>query len=167
MSGVISLKNYTQGDSFTLSGVSYDVTGLPNWVSQINIKFANLSVSDAASIPILQIGDAGGIETSDYNGSVSVITSAPSVQALSISTGLGLTTTLTAATLLNGKILLSRIDPVTNLWMMTMNGSFQGGGITIQSSASKALSAPLSQIRFTTFAGAESFDGGTVSISWQ
>ena len=166
MSGLISLKSYTQGAAFTLSGVSYDVTGLPNWVSQINIKFADLS-TDGTSIPILQIGDSGGMETNGYNGSVSLVTNAPSVIVTSLSTGLAITNTTFAASLLNGEISLSLIDPVTNLWMMTMEGSFQGGGITIQSSASKALSGVLTQLRFTTFGGADSFDSGTVSISWQ
>jgi len=157
---------YTQGTPFSLSGVSSDVTSIPSWVTQILVKFANLS-TNGTSIPILQLGDSGGIETTGYDGSVSVVTSAPSVAAASISNGLALTTSIAATTLLNGQISISRISSSTNLWSMAFLGSFQGGGITIQSFASKALSAELTQLRLTTSGGTDSFDSGVVSVSWQ
>ena len=157
---------YTQSASFSLSGVSSDVTSIPSWVTQILVKFASLS-TNGTSIPVLQLGDSGGIETTGYDGSVSVVTSAPSVAAASISNGLALTTSIAATTLLNGQISISRISSSTNLWSMAFLGSFQGGGITIQSFASKALSAELTQLRLTTFGGTESFDSGVVSVSWQ
>jgi hypothetical protein len=157
---------YTQGTPFSLSGVSSDVTSIPSWVTQILVKFANLS-TNGTSIPILQLGDSGGIETTGYDGSVSVVTSAPSVAAASISNGLALTTSIVASTLLNGEISISRVNSSTNLWSMAFLGSFQGGGITIQSFATKALSAALTQLRLTTFGGTDSFDSGVVSVSWQ
>jgi len=150
---------YTQGTPFSLSGVSSDVTSIPSWVTQILVKFANLS-TNGTSIPILQLGDSGGIETTGYDGSASVVTSAPSVAAASISNGLALTTSIVDTTLLNGQISISRISSSTNLWSMAFLGSFQGGGITVQSFASKALSAELTQLRLTTFGGTESFDSG-------
>jgi hypothetical protein len=155
---------YTQGGAIALSGVSVDITSIPSWVSQINVKYANLS-TNGTSIPIIQLGDSGGIETTGYNGSVSSIS--PATSAASISSGLALTTAIADASSLNGEVSISRVDLASNLWVMCMSGSFQAGSITIQSFASKSLSAVLDRLRITTFGGTESFDVGTVSVSWQ
>jgi hypothetical protein len=155
---------YTQGGAIALSGVSVDITSIPSWVTQINVKYANLS-TNGTSIPIIQLGDSGGIETTGYNGSVSSMS--PATASASISSGLALTTAIADVSSLNGEVLISRVDLASNLWVMCMSGSFQGGSITIQSFASKSLSAALDRLRITTFGGTESFDAGTVSVSWQ
>lgn len=155
---------YTQSAPVTLSGTSVDFLNIPSWVTQINVKYANLS-TNGTSIPILQLGDSGGIETTGYDGSVSSIS--PATSSASITSGLALTTAITAVNSLNGEVSISRVDLASNLWTMSMSGSFQGGSITIQSFASKSLSAALDRLRFTTFGGTETFDAGTASISYQ
>lgn len=157
---------YTQNASFALSGVSTDATGIPSWVTEIHLKFAGLS-TNGTSIPILQLGGAGGIEATGYSGSVGITTNVPSATATFVTTGLALAIGNAAASILNGTIIISRIDSSTNLWSMTFVGSFGSGGAMIYASADKSLSQTLDRIRLTTVAGTDSFDGGTVSLSYQ
>lgn len=158
-------RQYTQLPPITFAGTLVDVLNIPRHATRVNIKIANMSTT-GTSIPIVQIGDVGGIVTTGYSGDVSTITSAPSASAVPLSTGLGLSTAVTAATIINGEVTLSRVTPIGNVWTMSFIGSFQGSGITIQSSCTKDLTNALDRLRLTTFGGADTFDSGTVSVSY-
>lgn len=159
---------YTQGSTFVLSGVSFDVTGIPSWATQIRLKLSGFS-TNGTSVPILQLGDSGGIETTGYDSAVSIVTSVPSALALTAAGGLALTTTIDPSSAINGIISLELINAATNTWAMNMVGFFLNTPptVVINSSATKSLSGVLDRLRFTTFGGTDSIDGGTCSISWQ
>ncbi len=158
-------RQYVQLPPVTLSGTLVDILNLPSHVTRVDVKIANMSTT-GTSIPILQIGDSGGIVTSGYSGDVSVVTSAPAVSAGPLSTGLALSTAVIAATQINGEVTLSRVTPASNLWTMSFIGSFQGGGITINSASIRGLTNVLDRLRLTTFGGVDTFDGGTISVSY-
>ena len=51
---------------------SLNVTSIPGWAQRIIIAFAGVSISGTADI-LIQIGDSGGIETTGYTSSSSLL----------------------------------------------------------------------------------------------
>lgn len=149
------------------SGTSIDFTGIPSWVKKITVMLQGVSTS-GASVPRLQIGDAGGIETSGYTGIGAQVASGSVVQAQSggfdfynNSTGAGDTR--------SGSLTLFLIDSSTNSWIC--NGAiatYVGTQIGTQIiTGSKSLSATLDRIRITTVNGTDTFDAGKINIMYE
>jgi hypothetical protein len=148
-----------------LSGTSTDVTGIPAGVKGITIGISGMSTNGTSSI-ILQLGDSGGVETSGYAGTGSAADNG-GVGALLASSGFMIARNPNAAHAYSGVIVLTLMDAATNLWA----GMHIIGNSTVAFSlfgaASKALSATLDRIRFTTAGGTETFDAGSVTINWK
>ena len=49
------------------SGTAIDFTGIPSWVKRITVMLDGVS-TNGTSIPLIQLGDSGGIETTGYVG---------------------------------------------------------------------------------------------------
>ncbi len=56
----------------TTSGTSKDFTGIPSWATEIAVMVKDVSTNGTSSL-IIQLGDADGVETTGYLGSVGVI----------------------------------------------------------------------------------------------
>lgn len=157
---------YVQGSPVTLSGVSYDFTGIPSWVTKICVKIAALS-TNGTSVPIIQLGDSGGIEPSGYLGTASVVDVSAAVAAAAFTTGLGLVHAFSATTIVAGVATIELVDASTNTWVMKFEGALTSQTTTVTSASTKSLSAALTQLRLTTVGGSNTIDGGVASISWQ
>lgn len=129
----------------TTSGTTKDFT-IPAGAKRIMVMLNGVSLSATTSIGI-QLGDAGGIETSGY-------------------VGIGATTYINVYTLNNdvnsvsGLVILSRMD-ATHTWVA-------GGGATSNNAGSpvagrKTLSAELTTVRLM----GGTFDAGSVNVSWE
>ncbi len=143
-----------------------DFTSIPSWANRITVLFSSVS-TNGTSVPIVQLGDAGGIETSGYTGSVSIgsQTSAWTVVATPAA-GFGITTTTAAGSSYTGKLILDRING--NEWIAS--GEWAQTTATITTNlfqGAKTLSATLTQVRLTTSGGADQFDAGTVNVSYE
>jgi hypothetical protein len=113
---------------------------------------------------LVQLGDAGGIETTDYTSSSAVLQSSTAV-AVDIATA-GLVVRLAAASLdYIGILTLELIDPATNLWVSSHNGKLTGQR-AIEGGGRKALSGALTQLRVTT-TGSDTFDAGMINFSYE
>lgn len=146
----------------TTSGTAIDFNSIPAWVKRIVMSFNGVSVSGTASLA-LQIGDAGGIETSGYTGGVGNTGGGVSAN----STFYGLTTALTAAATVDGAVTLTLLNASTALWSVTGNLYVTGVTMCI-CGGSKALSAaPLDRVRLTTSNGTDTFDAGSVNILFE
>jgi len=145
---------------------SIDFTTLPAWVNRITMNFSGVS-TNGTSPPIVQLGDAGGIETSGYNGNVSIGQQGNNwVLAAIPASGFALTTANAAGNVYTGKIELSRMNG--NEWIASGIWAQTTATITTnQVIGAKTLSATLTQIRLTTVTGADQFDAGTVNISYE
>jgi hypothetical protein len=139
------------------SGTSIDFTGIPAGVKRITVMVSGVSTS-GTSIPLVQLGDSGGVETTGYNGSI--ISTAISSYA-----GFPFYTSWTAATLANGIMILSLLDSATNTW--TMNSNIAITGAVGYAGGAKALSATLDRIRITTVNGTDTFDAGSINILYE
>jgi hypothetical protein len=151
----------------TTSGTSVDFTSIPSWVKRITVTLAQVS-TNGASIPLIQLGDSGGVETTGYfslGASISVGTD-NTTRGGSSTDGIRLASNVhTAASELSGNIEIINISG--NTWVAS--GVFIGilddnADITI---ARKTLSATLDRIRLTTTGGVNTFDAGTMNILYE
>jgi hypothetical protein len=138
-----------------------DFSGVPAWVNRVNVMLNGLSTTGTSDF-LVQIGDSGGIEATGY---VSTFTNtAAGVTTISHTTGFGVQQPAAAADGASGTIVLSRVSG--NLWVAagvvrrgTVGAAFCGGD--------KTLSDVLTQVRITTVGGVQTFDAGSVTISWE
>lgn len=149
----------------TLSGSSVDFTGIPATARRVTLMINGLS-TNGTTVPLIQIGDAGGIESSGYLGGT-IVVAGTSSSAGNHTAGVGLSSSSWAAAItLGGAVIFSLMDSDTNLWsVMGSLGRIEGPGAHTLG-YTKALSETLTQLRLTTNS-ANVFDAGTASISWE
>jgi hypothetical protein len=141
------------------SGTAIDFTGIPSWVKRITVMFSGVSTNGTSNLQV-QLGDAGGIETTGY---VAAIADAGSISSL-YTTGFPCTFSLAAAAFVSGSVTISKVTG--NTWVagiLTMRhdpSPYHGAG-------SKTLSDTLTQLRITTVNGTDTFDAGTINILFE
>lgn len=162
-SGLTSIRSATVvAPVATTSGTSVTIaSGLPSGIKQITINFEGVSTSGTSN-PMIQIGDSGGIEATGYTSASSVFTS--SVTTGNHTTGFGIRASLAANTL-RGSMILTLMDESTNLWscqaILTGSTTF-----TVITAGTKALSATLDRLAITTEGGTDTFDAGSINITY-
>jgi hypothetical protein len=148
------------------SGTSIDFTSIPSWVKRITVMFSGVS-TNSTSPPQIQLGDSGGIETTGYLGSNSII-GASAVVTAAFTSGFGIgvaASQWTAATTLNGAVTINLLS--SNLWSCFGVISNSAAANTYITSGSKTLSDVLTQIRITTVNGTDTFDAGSINILFE
>ena len=158
----------TQGTAITAgtsvastSGTSIDFTSIPSWVKKIMIIFRGVSTT-GTSVPIIQLGDSGGIETTGYLG-----TGAASNGATLYTTGISLCHTWSSNTTIHGRIETLLQDSSANAWVAFGGfGQSDAAGWAL-TGASKALSGTLDRVRITTVNGTDTFDAGSINILYE
>jgi len=143
------------------SGTVIDFTGIPVWAKQITVMFSGVSLSGTSDI-LVQLGDAGGFETTGYIGRGGNASTAPAV-AITTSTA-GFPIRISAA----GNSFYGQMT-ITNITSNTFVSSFAGtSGATLISvgGGDKTLSDTLTQVRITTVNGTDTFDAGTINIMY-
>jgi hypothetical protein len=145
------------------SGTSIDFTDIPSWVKRITVMFNGVS-TNGSSVPIVQLGDSGGVETSGYTGVSSELYTTISTVANPAS-GFGIQGGMSAALLLTGNLTIALQG--SNIWVAT--GAFYRVGATNMTviSCGKTLSGTLDRVRITTFAGTDTFDAGSINILYE
>lgn len=147
----------------TASGTSVDFTGIPSWVKRITVMFSGVSLSGTSQF-LIQLGDAGGVETTGYvSGSASARNGTTTIGGSSTA-GFIIYHGTSAANIFYGTVRFDYIG--SNLWV----GSLTGGSGTdqgISGAGSKTLSDTLTQVRITTVNGTDTFDAGTINILYE
>jgi hypothetical protein len=145
------------------SGTSIDFTSLPAGVRRITINLYNVS-TNGTSDKLIQLGDSGGVETTNYLGSSSSISSA--VASTGYTTGFGIRSG-GAGELLQGSIVCSLLDSATNTWAAFGVISRSDGSQTFTTAGTKQLSATLDRVRITTVNGTDAYDLGLINILYE
>lgn len=148
----------------TTSGTEFDFTGLDG-ASEIEISVVQTSLSGSDN-QILQLGDAGGFETTGYRGGGGAISGAGSAAASSTA-GFPILTNNGANTV-DVLIRLSRMSSDGTKWACMLAGD-RGSNVTLVSGGTKTLSAALTQLRYTR-SGTNTFDsaaGGEIIVRWR
>ncbi len=145
------------------SGTSIDFTGIPSWVKRITVMFSGVS-TNGSSVPIIQLGDSGGVETSGYTGVSSELYTTISTVG-NPSNGFGIQGGMAASLLLTGNITITLQG--SNIWVAT-GAFYRVGAINMTViSCGKTLSDTLTQVRITTVNGTDTFDAGIINILYE
>lgn len=145
----------------TTSGTAFDFTSIPSGTITITITLNGVSLSGSDDL-LIQLGDAGGIETSGYvSGTEDLVSgSASSTAGLIIDGG-------NAAASIDGTIVLTLVDSSTNQWVSSSVCNRGDTSPRLRVSAGrKALSAELTQVRLTR-TGSNTFDAGKLNIVFE
>lgn len=139
----------------TTSGTEFDFTGIRATTKRISVIFEGVSLSGTDDI-LVQIGDAGGIETTGYISSGSdAATPATSTSGYIVRMGVATKT-------LSGIMMLALSDSANNTWVGSHSGKNATNAIVI-GGGDKSLSDTLTQVRITR-SGTDTFDAGKVNI---
>lgn len=150
------------GSAVSLSGTTVEISGaIPAWVNEIDLIIDQGS-SNGTSAWLVQIGDSGGYETTGYASNSGLIVGTGSVGVTSSSAGFAIRA-IAATFSVSGKITLTRKDATTWVQSHALDGGTSGPW-AIVGGGSKALSATLDRLRFTTVGGTDSFDAGDVTM---
>jgi hypothetical protein len=157
----------TSATAVTASGTSVDFTGIPSWVKRITVMFAGVSTSGSSVVQI-QMGSAM-FSTSGYQCNASYGTQ-NSLQYIYSTSGFPVEPAgqANASCLRSGSLTFSLISGTT--WVGSGNvGGGTSPNIATNSCAgvSPALSGTLDRIRITTVNGTDTFDAGTINISYE
>jgi hypothetical protein len=145
------------------SGTEIDFT-VPSGVKDVKISYQNLSTNGTSPM-IIQLGDAGGIETTGYLGSASALSTSGQGSG-NKTTGLAFEDTSGGARKRHGVAHLVLHDAATNTWCSTNLYGSSNSAVTYHAGASKSLSGELTTIRLTTTGGTNTFDDGSINIQY-
>lgn len=148
------------------SGTSIDFSSIPAWVRRITINFEGVS-TNGTSVPIVQLGDSGGFETSGYSGAYTVGDGAASGSGGNHSSGFRIAGTHAASNVLHGSMILTLVDPATNTWAQVTDLGLSDAAFTGHGGGTKSLSATLDRLRITTTGGTDAFDAGNINIAFE
>jgi len=146
------------------SGTSIDFTGLPSWVKRITVMFDKVSTS-GTSAKLVQLGDSGGIETTEYAGGSQLVQQAAGFSGVYSTAGIPINSG-SASDAVSGSLVFTLLSAATNTW--AAQGVFRNSSIqTCYCAGSKNLSATLTQLRITTVNGTDTFDAGSINILYE
>jgi hypothetical protein len=151
----------TSGTTTTL------LTGIPSWVTEIEVMLSLVSTNGTTS-PCIQIGDSGGFETSGYVCNAGLlITGSSGTTRMTSTFVLCRTTNVVAANQVTGVARLHRWDTSENLWMMTAQMVEQTDSNSYVACGYKTLSGELTQVRLNTADGTSVFDNGEARVRYR
>lgn len=142
------------------SGTSIDFT-VPSGIKEFKLGFSGISC-DASTNLIVQLGDAGGVETSGYLGGYS---NDVGTVRTNNSSGFIFAST-SSATTVHGLMSFALQDSATNTWVgggTPRNSNNVGGHVC---GGEKPLSGELTTVRITTSSGTGNFDAGSINIQY-
>jgi hypothetical protein len=145
------------GPTVTTSGTAVDFTGIPAGTREVDIIFSGVSLSGTEHV-LVQLGDAGGFETTGYV-SASLIISSTSANNVKSTSGLAVYLG-DAARAISGVMRLTL--GASNQWG-SMHGVDLGGASGANGGGTKTLSDVLTQIRLTR-TGTDTFDAGSATV---
>jgi hypothetical protein len=147
------------------SGTSIDFTGIPSWARRVTVMFNGVSTG-GTSIVQIQIGSSS-FSTSGYKSNASYGSSS-AVQYATATSGFIIDPSGQAAagTARSGTYTLVLIG--SNVWVGSgTNAESSAGATTSCAGNAPALSAALDRVRITTVNGSDTFDAGTINISYE
>lgn len=165
VSQAIDAQNIYLSPLVTLSGANVDFTDIPATARRVTVMLSGLS-SNSTVVPLLQLGDAGGIEATGYVGSSTVVAANDNTSAAQHTTGAGLSSTYATTIIVSGSISINLMDATTNMWVITGVLGRNDTAATHNIGYTKSLSATLTQVRLAAGA-ASSFDAGSATVSWE
>jgi hypothetical protein len=144
------------------SGTAIDFTSIPSWAKRVTVMFNGVSTG-GTSLPQVQLGNAGGIETTGYVCFAGLIAAA-SVVGASYTSGF-VSNLNNASNNLSGTMVLTFLG--SNIWTATYSLGSPGSIALSLGGGSKTLSGILDRVRITTVNGTDTFDAGSINILYE
>ena len=148
------------GTAVSASGTSVDFTGIPSYAKRITVMFNGVS-TNGISIPMIQLGDAGGVEITGYAGTAWIANTSNTA----MSSGFLITGGSDGSYVYSGTVVITLLG--SNSWTAFGSVSLTNVAAVCVMSGAKTLSDTLTQVRITTVGGTNTFDAGTVNIFWE
>jgi hypothetical protein len=145
------------------SGTSIDFTGIPSWAKRITVMFSGVSTNGTSIIQV-QLGDAGGIETTGYTSGIGGVANSAATSYSTSTSGFACTVGIAAANTTSGLITINLIG--SNIWAYNSVVS-SNSNINSIGAGAKTLSDTLTQVRITTVNGTDTFDAGSINIIYE
>ena len=148
------------------TGTNVDFTGIPSWVKRITVMFKGVSTNGASTPWLIQIGDSGGIENTNYLATSSRLL-VSTIGVVASTAGFPLAVDNSASNVCHGSMTITLLDLSTNSWVAS--GVFANSNYTESNTVagSKSLSATLDRVRITTTNGTDTFDAGSINIMYE
>ena len=151
----------------TTSGTSIDFTGIPAGTKQIVISFVSVSTNGSSGY-LIQIGDSGGVETTDYLSMTVYFATGGTAQFENRTIGYENKVNFNSGsgTIVSGSITLTLENSTAFSWVATgilFNTSVKECSFN---AGNKSLSAVLDRVRITTVGGTDTFDAGEINIAY-
>jgi len=153
------------GTAITLTNqTAPDFTSIPSWVKRITLMFNGVS-ANSTGIPLVQLGDSGGYETTSYSAMTSYVsTSNNTTRGVTSTSGFPLQYQGGAAETYSGSLIFSLLG--SNTWTCT-GSTFNAASAALNSvSGVKTLSDTLTSVRLF-IDGTQQFDAGTINIIYE
>jgi len=143
------------------SGTAIDFTGIPAWVKRVTVMFSGVSTTGSNPV-IIQLGDAGGFETTGYLSSASYGGSAGNYSSSTAGFIVDAGNTAAAATTRRGMVVIVNLNG--NQWVCS--GTSDAGNVSASIAGGKTLSDVLTQVRITSNS-VDTFDAGSINIMYE
>ena len=150
----------------TTSGTAVTFSSIPAGTRRITVMFVGVS-TNGTSVPLVQIGDAGGIEDTAYTSMGSILPDAGAISAVGQSAGFTLTSTWAATVVIHGQLVLSLEDASGFTWVCSYVLARSDVAAIHVGGGSKSLSAELTQLKITMANGTDAFDAGAINIQYE
>jgi len=143
------------------AGTVYDFTGIPAWVKRVVVLFDGVSLSGTDDI-LIQIGDAGGFETSGYVSRSGILRDTAASGVSDETAGFVLRVKLAGAAI-SGRMTIENITG--NVWIAS-HAVAHNATRTCHGGGTKTLTGTLTQVRLTRD-GTDTFDAGQINIFYE
>ena len=145
------------------SGTSIDFTGIPTGVKRVTVMFNAVSTS-GTSLPQIQLGTSGGVETTGY---VSLVTANNSAISANSTTGILVNAAGDPGYVVTGIVTIATLS--SNLWVSSIvtTTDSSSGNYSTTGAGRKTLSGTLARVRLTTVGGTDTFDAGSINILYE
>jgi len=143
------------------AGTAINFASIPSWVKRITVNFQGVSTS-GTSLVIIQLG-TGATPTYTVSGYLGAALATAANAA--VTTGLGTSNNLTAATVRHGSAIITNVTGNTWASQSVIGTSDAAGGG--YAAGSIALAAALTAVRVTTVNGTDTFDAGAINILYE
>lgn len=146
----------------TTSGTSFNFASIPAGVRRITVHFFGVSLSGTDDI-LVQLGDAGGIETGSYISTSAALAAAGT--GVSSSTSGFIVRLAVSNAILSGIMTLELSTSASFQWVASHAGK-TSTTVAVCGGGEKALSAELTQLTITR-SGTDTFDAGSVNVVYE
>ena len=146
----------------TTSGTSIDFTGIPAGVKRVTVMFNGVSTNGANDY-LVQLGISTGVVATGYLSTTGRNSNGVAVATTSSTAGF-VTASGDASFTASGHMMLTLVGG--NIWISSHSGKVNNVQL-VNGGGSLSLGGVLDRIRLTMIGGTDSFDAGSVNISWE